>query len=91
MSEAPDPVAEQAPIFDPTLLVRQLLLDRTEGLSAAQVAAFVSGWTSALELVRRSDLLMPTADPAVTKAMAALLDAIEAAQVRTLGTGDDDD
>jgi len=41
------------------LLVRELLMARTEGLPAPALAAFVSGWTSVLELLRRTDLTMP--------------------------------
>lgn len=63
-----------------THLVEQLLIGRVDGLEAAQVAAFVSGWTSALELVRRTDLTLPGAPVELTEAIAKLVSAIEAAQ-----------
>ena len=36
-------------------MVQQLLLGRTEGLPAPQLAAFLSGWTSLLDLLKRPD------------------------------------
>lgn len=62
------------------ILVRQFLLGRTEGLAAPQVAAFISGWTSALELLRRTDLLLPGASQEMRAAMALLLDELDRAQ-----------
>lgn len=61
-------------------LVRQYLLGRTEGLGASQVAAFVSGWTSALELVRRTDVMLPAASEEVRAALASLVAELERAQ-----------
>lgn len=43
------------------VLVRTQLLDRTEGLPASSVAAFVDGWVSALEVVERTELMVPGA------------------------------
>jgi hypothetical protein len=60
--------------------VEQFLTGRVEGLRAPQVAAFVSGWTSALELVRRTDLTIPAESDAVKAAVARLVEAIESAQ-----------
>ena len=61
-------------------LVAQFLAGRVEGLGAPQVAAFVSGWTSALELVRRTDLTIPSEPDAVKAAVLRLVEAIETAQ-----------
>lgn len=62
---------------------------RTEGLSAPALAAFVSGWTSVLELLRRSDLTMPGEDPSVVAAFDRVIDRVEQAQRDVLQRGDD--
>jgi hypothetical protein len=69
-------------------LVAQFLLGRVDGLGAPQVAAFVSGWSSALELVRRTDLTIPLASQEVKGAVVHLVEAIERARQTAL---DDDD
>ena len=61
-------------------LVEQFLTGRVDGLGAPQVAAFVSGWSSALELVRRTDLTIPEQTEEVKRAVARLVEAIERAQ-----------
>jgi hypothetical protein len=70
------------------LLVRELLLARTEGLEPPQLAAFVSGWTSALELLARTDLTLPDAEVAVRDAVARIVELIEHAQRDVLGDDD---
>ncbi len=65
-------------------LVRQRLMDRTDGLSAAGVAAFVDGWSSALELVERTDLLLPGASVELHNAVRVVIERLRAAQRRTL-------
>ena len=71
------------------LLVRELLLARTEGLSAPALAAFVSGWTSVLELLRRTDLTLAGEDPSVVSAVDRVIDRVEQAQREILQRGDD--
>jgi len=71
------------------LLVRELLMARTEGLPAPALAAFVSGWTSVLELLRRTDLTMPGEDPGVVAALGRVIDRVEQAQRDVLQRGDD--
>jgi hypothetical protein len=65
-------------------LVAQFLLGRVDGLGAPQVAAFVSGWSSALELVRRTDLTIPLASQEVKGAVEVLVEAIERARESAL-------
>lgn len=65
-------------------LVAQFLLGRVDGLGAPQVAAFVSGWSSALELVRRTDLTIPLASQEVKRAVDRLVEAIERARETAL-------
>ncbi|MBV1857745.1 MAG: hypothetical protein KUG77_04975 [Nannocystaceae bacterium] len=60
-------------------LVSQSLMAHGEELPAPQVAAYLSGWSSALELVRRTDLTMPTASPELHRAMASVVAALDAA------------
>ncbi len=70
------------------LLVRELLLARTEGLDPPQLAAFVSGWTSVLELLARTDLTLPDAEDGVRDAVARVVGRIEHAQRDVLGEDD---
>ena len=65
-------------------LVAQFLLGRVDGLGAPQVAAFVSGWSSALELVRRTDLTIPLASQEVKRAVDRLVEEIERARETAL-------
>lgn len=65
-------------------LVKQFLVGRVDDLDAQGVAAFVSGWTSALELMKRTDLILPDADEAVTDAVVRLVSLIESVQREVL-------
>jgi hypothetical protein len=69
------------------LLVKELLLARTDGLEPRELAAFIDGWTSLLELVGRTDLALPGASPEVRERIAELVDAIREAQARVLDEG----
>lgn len=71
------------------MVVQQLLLGRTEGLSAPQLAAFVAGWTSLLDLLRRPELCLPAASTEVHEALTELVTAIERAQATVLDDNDD--
>lgn len=71
------------------IVVQQLLLGRTEGLAPQQLAAFISGWTSLLDLLKRPELCLPEASDEVQAALAALAGAIERAQDTVLGDDDD--
>jgi hypothetical protein len=66
-------------------MIRQLVLGRTEDLDAPGVAAFVSGWCAALELVRRSDLTVPGAPPGVHATIARVVTSIDEARREALG------
>jgi hypothetical protein len=70
------------------LLVRELLLARTEGLDGPRLAAFVDGWSSLLDLVRRTDLLLPQASQEVAQAVSELVLRIRDAQDRVLAADD---
>lgn len=72
------------------MVISQLLLGRTEGLSASQLAAFLSGWTSLLDLLKRPELCLPDAAPEVHDALRSLVQQIELAQAEILGDDDDD-
>ena len=73
------------------MLVQQLLLGRTDGLSGPQIAAFLSGWTSVLELLRRPELCLPDAPPEVQEALRTLAEQIERAQAEILSDDDTQD
>jgi hypothetical protein len=71
------------------IVVQQLLLGRTEGLAPQQLAAFISGWTSLLDLLKAPRAVPPEASDEVQAALAALAGAIERAQDTVLGDDDD--
>ena len=71
------------------IVVQQLLLGRTDGLTAPQLAAFLSGWTSLLDLLKRPELCLPGAPSEVHAALAELVEQIEDAQLTVL-EGDED-
>jgi hypothetical protein len=71
------------------IVVQQLLLGRTDGLTAPQLAAFLSGWTSLLDLLKRPELCLPGASSQVQEALAELVELIEDAQRAVLGSDDD--
>jgi hypothetical protein len=60
-------------------VIRQLLLGRTEELDARGVAAFVSGWCAALDVVGRIDVALPEASADVRVALELLLDRVQQA------------
>ena len=68
-------------------LVHALLIERTEGLGAAQLAAYIDGWSSLLDLVRRSQLLLPHATPEDHARIAELVERIRAATATALDDG----
>lgn len=65
-------------------LVKQRLMERTDGLSPAALSAFVDGWVSLLEVLRRHDLTLPEASPEVRDAVTAIVERIAAAQAQVL-------
>ena len=65
-------------------IVRELLLERTAGLDAARLAAFIDGWGSLLRLLDRPELLMPGAPPELVEALSATVQRIRDAQARVL-------
>ncbi|HGG56653.1 MAG TPA: hypothetical protein ENK31_02525, partial [Nannocystis exedens] len=66
------------------ILVQQLLLGRTEDLSAPQLAAFVDGWSSLLELIERTDVCLPDGSAEVQEGLSALVSRIRRAQEEIL-------
>ncbi len=66
------------------ILVQQLLFGRTEGLSAPQLAAFVDGWSSLLDLLERPEVCLPEASDEVREGLSALAQRIREAQEEIL-------
>ncbi|MCA9650437.1 MAG: hypothetical protein H6712_25240 [Myxococcales bacterium] len=60
-------------------LVREHLLERSEGMSPASLAAFIAGWGSALDLLRRSEAELPWVSPERHRWIVELIDAVEEA------------
>lgn len=69
-------------------IVRELLLERTDGLDAPRVAAFIDGWGSLMRLLGHTHLLLPGAPEPLRLAFEAAIRRIREAQERVL---DDDD
>jgi hypothetical protein len=53
-------------------------------LSGPQTAAFLAGWTSAIDLLRRVDVTMPDASDEIRRAVGELVRMLEAAQVEVV-------
>ena len=70
-------------------IVRELLLERTAGLDAPRLAAFIDGWGSLLRLLDRPELVLPGAPPELLEALAATVQRIRDAQARVLEDDDD--
>lgn len=60
-------------------LVREHLLERSEGLPPPSLAAFIAGWGSALQLLRRSHAELPWVSSREHQWIGDLLDAVEQA------------
>lgn len=60
-------------------LVREHLLERSDGLPPASLAAFIAGWGSALQLLRRSHAELPWVSAQEHRWIGDLIDAVEAA------------
>lgn len=66
------------------ILVQELLLARTDGLAPSELAAFVDGWSSLLELFGRTDLTLPAASAETRTGLEDLVRAVRSAQARVL-------
>lgn len=62
------------------MLVSQYFSGKLEGLEAPHVAAFLSGWSGALDLLRRFELTLPNADPETRGELLSAVEAVESAQ-----------
>ena len=69
-------------------LVQLLLLERSEKYDASHMAAYVDGWSAALELLRRTELILPSAPPDVAALFAECVEQVRAAQYETLADED---
>jgi len=65
-------------------LIQQVVLGRIQDLDAASTAAFVRGWASALDVVRRTDLTLPGGTAEAASVVEGVVDLIEAARRRAL-------
>ena len=65
-------------------IVRELLLERTDGLEAPSLAAFIDGWGSLLRLLDRTTLLLPGAPDELVDAFEQAVARIRTAQARVL-------
>lgn len=66
------------------VLIKQLLLIRTQDFGPTQTAAFVDGWTSMLELLERVDVWRPTADQSLKHHVGELVEVVRRAQADVL-------
>lgn len=86
---APDRFVPHAPT-SPALvaLTRELLLERSDHYSKEQLVAYLDGWTSALELLQKTELVMPGAPAAQRDLVSACVERIRSAQYEALDDGD---
>jgi hypothetical protein len=71
-----------------SLLIRELLLDRTAKLDGPTLAAFIDGWTSVLDLLARVDMLLPAAPLELREALTELVRRIRQLQQDALSDDD---
>lgn len=71
-----------------SLLIRELLLERTTKLDGPTLAAFIDGWTSVLDLLARVDLLLPAAPPELRESLIELVRRIRQLQQDALADDD---
>jgi hypothetical protein len=69
-------------------VVRELLLERTAGLDAPRLAAFIDGWGSLLRLLDCPEVVIPGAPPELVEALSATVQRIRDAQARVLESDD---
>lgn len=69
------------------ILVAELLLERTKNLDSPQLAAYVDAWSGLLDLIRRTELILPRGDPELHEALSEVVERIRAATARILDDG----
>jgi predicted component of type VI protein secretion system len=69
------------------ILVAELLLERTKDFDPRQLAAYVDAWTGLLDLMRRTQLILPRGEPELHDALSEVVERIRAATARTLDDG----
>jgi predicted component of type VI protein secretion system len=69
------------------ILVAELLLERTNDFDPRQLAAYVDAWTGLLDLMRRTQLILPRGEPELHDALSEVVERIRAATARTLDDG----
>lgn len=84
---APDRSAPQA--LTPSqkallLLTREFLLERSEHYSQKELVAYLDGWTTALELMQKTDLVMPGAPKELQEMLNAGVERVRQAQYLVL-------
>lgn len=86
---APPPPRTDAPTSAGLLLlVRALLLERSAHYDQRELVAYLDGWGSALELLQKTDLLMPAASDSLKEGVSACVEAIRKAQYEALADED---
>lgn len=66
------------------ILTRALLLERSEQYADPELIAFLDGWSAALELLQKSDLLLPGAPAELREAVSACVEKVRQAQYDAL-------
>ena len=95
MADQPKPPSDRPPA-SPLLrhsealdeLIREVLVERTLGLEDSELAAYLSGWGSLLDLLRRTDLIFPGLESPAKAALAELVERLRVAQFHALEEAD---
>lgn len=66
------------------LLTREFLLERSEHYTQRELVAYLDGWTTALELMQKTDLVMPGAPEELRKVLSAGVERVRKAQYLVL-------
>lgn len=81
-----DRFAPNAPTPDALIgLVRELLLERSEHYDKGQLVAYLDGWSAVLELLQKTELVMPGAPAEQRDLVGACVERVRRAQYEALG------
>lgn len=70
-------------------LLKELLLERSEHYSRSELVAYLDGWSAALELLEKSQLVMPGAPASACEFLSASVEKVRSAQYQALQEPED--
>lgn len=70
-------------------LLKELLLERSDHYSRSELVAYLDGWSAALELLEKSQLVMPGAPTQAQEFLSATVEKVRRAQYEALRDSDE--